>query len=110
MLFSCQRATHCLYGACMMSRRNVEFRFLCKFCKLVYIICMTQTKSLSGRDREFLRLLAEAAATNPFSDSYFELQFKIAGCDASTPAEVQYQRIVSRVSEEVRRMEEAGSE
>ncbi len=71
---------------------------------------MTKSKSLSGRDREFLRLLAEAAATNPFSDSYFELQLKIAGCEASTPAQEQYQRIVARVSEEVRHMEESGSE
>jgi DNA-binding NtrC family response regulator len=71
---------------------------------------MTPTKSLSGRDREFLRLLAEAAATNPFSDAYFDLVLKIAECDASTPAEEQNKRIVSRVSQEVRRLEEAGSD
>ena len=71
---------------------------------------MTPSNSLTGRDRDFLRLLAEAAATNPFSDTYSELQLKIAGCDASVPAEERYKRIVSRMSEEVRHMEEAGSD
>jgi DNA-binding NtrC family response regulator len=74
----------------------------------MYIICMTYANSLSKRDRDFLRLLAEAAATNPFSDTYSELQLQIAGCDASIPVEEQNKRIVSRVSEEVRRMEGAG--
>ncbi len=69
---------------------------------------MTHVRILSGRDREFLRLLAEAAATNPFSDTYSELQQRIAGCDASVSPEEQNKRIVFRVSEEVRRMEQAG--
>ncbi len=69
---------------------------------------MTHANSLSGRDRDFLRLLAEAAATNPFSDAYFKLQLQIAGCDASVPVDEQNKRIVSRVSEEVRRMEAGG--
>ena len=70
---------------------------------------MANTNKLSSADRNFLRLLAEAAATNPFSDEYFELQLKIAGCDASVPAEEQYTMIVARVSEEVQRMEASGS-
>jgi len=74
----------------------------------MYSICMNKTHKLSGRDRDFLRLLAEAAATNPFSDVYHELQLKIAGCDDSIPAEERYKKIVSSVSEQVRSMEEAG--
>jgi DNA-binding NtrC family response regulator len=70
---------------------------------------MTRPNTLSDADREFLRLLAEAASTNPFSDEYFRLQLKIAGCDAAVPAEEQYKRVVARVSEEVQRMEAAGA-
>jgi DNA-binding NtrC family response regulator len=70
---------------------------------------MPKSNTLSESDRDFLRLLAEAAATNPFSDEYFCLQLKIAGCDAWTPAEEQYGKVVERVSHEVQRMEAAGS-
>ena len=45
---------------------------------------MSKSNALSESDRDFLRLLAEAAATNPFSDEYFNLQMKIAGCEDKT--------------------------
>lgn len=67
---------------------------------------MDRSEKLSARDREFLGLLAEAAATNPFSDEYNALLLKIAECDASAPAEDRYKKIVARMSGEVRRMEE----
>ncbi len=70
---------------------------------------MPKTIKLSNADREFLQLLAEAAATNPFSDEYYRLQLKISGCDASVPAEDRYKSIVARVSEQVQSMDEAGS-
>ncbi len=73
------------------------------------LYCMGKTTSLSSADRDFLALLAEAAATNPFSDEYDALLLKIAECDASTPADERYQKIVARMSEEVRRMEAEGS-
>jgi DNA-binding NtrC family response regulator len=69
---------------------------------------MTKAQTLSDANRSFLRLLAEAAATNPFSDEYSAIQLRIAGCDASAPAEEQYKRIVARVSEEVQRMDAEG--
>ncbi len=69
---------------------------------------MPRLQLLSDTDRDFLRLLAEAAATNPFSDEYSALTLKIAGCDASASANERYKRIVARVSEEVRRLEAAG--
>jgi len=75
----------------------------------MYSNCMPKAITLSDADRDFLRLLAEAGATNPFSDEYYRLQLKIAGCDASVPAEEKYKRIVARVSQEVRRMDAAGS-
>ncbi len=70
---------------------------------------MPKTIRLSNADREFLRLLAKAAATNPFSDEYHRLQLKISGCDASVPAEDQYKSIVARVSEQVQRMDIEGT-
>jgi hypothetical protein len=70
---------------------------------------MAEAISLSDADRDFLRLLAEAAATNPFSDEYFRLQLRIAGCDASKREEDKYKRTVARVSQEVQRMEADGS-
>ena len=76
----------------------------------MYSICMNKTNRLSGQERDFLRLLAEAAATNPFSDVYHDLQLQIAGCDDSVPAEQRYKKIVFSVSERVRRMEEAGED
>lgn len=74
----------------------------------MYSICVPKAISLSNADREFLHLLAEAAATNPFSDEYYRLQLKISRCDASVPAEDRYKSIVARVSEQVQRMDEAG--
>jgi DNA-binding NtrC family response regulator len=70
---------------------------------------MPKSNALSESDRDFLRLLAEAASTNPFSDEYFNLQLKIAGCDTSASAEEQYEKVVERVSNEVQKMETAGA-
>jgi DNA-binding NtrC family response regulator len=70
---------------------------------------MLKTNKLSHADRSFLQLLAEAAAANPFSDTYDDLLLKIAECGASVPADERYQKVVSRLSDEVRRMESQGS-
>jgi transcriptional regulator of acetoin/glycerol metabolism len=75
---------------------------------MLYILCMLKSQMLSETNRDFLRLLAEAAATNPFSDEYSTLTLKIAGCDASAPANDRFKKIVARVSEEVQRLEAAG--
>ena len=70
---------------------------------------MSKSNVLSAVDRDFLRLLAEAAATNPFRKEHFNLLPKIAARNTSVLAEEQYKRVLVRVSKEVRRMEEAGS-
>ena len=70
---------------------------------------MGTTRRLSPEDREFFRDLAEAAATNPFSDVYTELQLKIAGCGRAAPAGELLRHIVERVSGKVRSLEAAGS-
>jgi hypothetical protein len=69
---------------------------------------MHKKGTLHGSDRDFLHLLADAAAANPFGDTYAALASKIAGCPPETPAAELYQRIVARLSGEVERMESAG--
>jgi DNA-binding NtrC family response regulator len=66
---------------------------------------MTTLKVLPSEDRQFFRFLAEAAATNPFSDGYFGLQLKIADCGPGVPATELLGRVVARVGEKVRRLE-----
>lgn len=70
---------------------------------------MPKPNRLSKTNRDFLQLLAETAAVNPFSDEYDVLILKIAECDASASAEERYKSVVARLSEEVRRMEAEGA-
>ena len=63
-------------------------------------------KTLSVENRQFFRLLADSATTNPFSDDYMNLQLKIADCDASTKMAERLERTVTRVAERVRKLEE----
>jgi DNA-binding NtrC family response regulator len=63
---------------------------------------------ISGDDRRFFRLLSEAAATNPFSDDYINLQMEIADCDAAVSSDELLQRIGARVDERVRKLEADG--
>jgi len=71
---------------------------------------MSPAKLLSNEDRSLFRFLAEAAATNPFSDAYLGLQLEIAGCDASTPADERLRLIVERTSEKVKHLEALNSD
>jgi DNA-binding NtrC family response regulator len=66
---------------------------------------MKKRNTLSNENREFFRLLSEAATTNPFSDTYMELQLKIADCDRSLTPEQLLGRIVNRVEDKVRQLE-----
>jgi DNA-binding NtrC family response regulator len=63
-------------------------------------------KTLSVENRQFFRLLADSATTNPFSDDYMNLQLRIADCDASIKMAERLERIVTRVAERVRKLEE----
>ena len=74
----------------------------------IYKMCMSPTRRLSPEDKEFFRDLAEAAATNPFSEVYVELQRKIAGGgSAARPGEL-LGPVVERVTDKVRSLEAAG--
>jgi DNA-binding NtrC family response regulator len=70
---------------------------------------MTRKNALSDSDRNFLRLLAESASTNPFSDTFGNLLTKIAGCADPISPEDRYKRLVAHVSEEVGRLESRGA-
>jgi len=63
-------------------------------------------KILSSENRQFFRLLADAATTNPFSDDYMNLQLKIADCDATAKMSERLERTVARVAERVQNLEE----
>ena len=65
-------------------------------------------KSLSKENRQFFRLLADAATTNPFSDDYLNIQLKIADCDVSVKMAERLERTIARVSEKVRNLENEG--
>ena len=68
---------------------------------------MKKRNLLSDENREFFRLLAEAAATNPFSDTYLDLQSRIAGCDASVASKERLERMVARVAGKIQKLEES---
>ena len=66
---------------------------------------MTRTARLLAPDREFLRLVSEAAASNPFGDRYLDLLRTIAGCDASVPHDECLVRMERSVHDRVRKLE-----
>jgi DNA-binding NtrC family response regulator len=70
---------------------------------------MSTQKRLQPADREFFHLVSDAAACNPFGDRYAGLLQAIAGCDASVGYDECLERLVARVDERVRRLEEAGA-
>jgi DNA-binding NtrC family response regulator len=64
---------------------------------------------LDAADRDFFRLLAEAAACNPFGDRYPEILRVLAGCDASVSADECMARMEARMNERVARLQAAGA-
>lgn len=63
---------------------------------------------LTQAQRDFLSLVTRAAACNPFSDEYDELQRQIAGCDASVPLPERVKLTVERWNEELHKLHDAG--
>jgi len=63
-------------------------------------------KTLSDENRQFFRLLADSATTNPFSDDYLNLQLEIAECDATATMNERLERTIARVADKVRMLEE----
>jgi DNA-binding NtrC family response regulator len=63
---------------------------------------------LTQAQHDFLTLVTRAAACNPFSDEFDELQLKIAGCDESVPQPERIKLTVDRWNEQLHRMQADG--
>jgi len=66
---------------------------------MVYILCMTKQLELTSADRDFFKSVAQAAFTNPFSQTRVELDRKIAGTDAAMPWDELVELAISRITE-----------
>lgn len=74
----------------------------------MYIQSMNKTGSLSGEDREFFRLVAEAAFSNPFSDERAETDLKIIGQAACRDGGERVRKVMKTVADRVARLEAQG--
>ncbi len=74
----------------------------------LYIICMGKESELSQEDREFFRLVAEAAFSNPFSDERAEADLKIIGQAACRNGAERIRKVMKAVADRVARLEAAG--
>jgi DNA-binding NtrC family response regulator len=63
---------------------------------------------LTQAQHDFLTLVTRAAACNPFTDEFDELQLRIAGCDASVPQPERIKLTVDRWNEQLHKMQAAG--
>jgi DNA-binding NtrC family response regulator len=63
---------------------------------------------LTQAQHDFLTLVTRAAACNPFSDEFDELQIKIAGCDAAVPPAERLKLTVERWNEQLHKLHAAG--
>jgi DNA-binding NtrC family response regulator len=63
---------------------------------------------LTEAQHDFLTLVTRAAACNPFTDEFDELQLKIAGCDASIPPAERIKLTVESWNEQLHKLQAAG--
>jgi DNA-binding NtrC family response regulator len=75
----------------------------------MYSLCMPSSARLRPRDREFFRLVSEAATCNPFGDRYLELLRTLACCDASVPYLECLERMERSVHDRIRDLEAGGA-
>ena len=69
---------------------------------------MPRESALSPQDRDFFRLVAQTAFSNPFSDTRAELDSKIAGVSPTLPHDELVWRMVREISKRVQALEDAG--
>ena len=74
----------------------------------MYVFCMATGLQLSGDDREFFGLVAEAAFSNPFTARRLECDQQLAGCGPATPVNERVARMVARVGERIARLVATG--
>jgi transcriptional regulator with AAA-type ATPase domain len=69
---------------------------------------MKMRLKLTGTDREFYGLVAQAASCNPFSDNWVDLATRIAGTTHSTPTAETDRGLARRVTDRVLALEARG--
>ncbi len=62
-------------------------------------------KRLSGKLREFFRLVNQAALANPFSDERVDIDLKITGLPPQVTTQERIQRITTKVRKQIERLE-----
>lgn len=75
---------------------------------MIYIFCMDKTVKLSDDDREFFRLVADAAFSNPFSDTRVAMDLKIIGPSARKAGEDRILKLMETVAGRAARLDAAG--
>jgi len=74
----------------------------------MYIPCMKRAVRLPAEDREFFRLVNQAAFSNPFGPEREELDRRIAGGSERVPSDILVGRAIARVLDRVARLEAEG--
>lgn len=74
----------------------------------IYILCMSKTIKLSGEDKDFFRLVADAAFSNPFSDERAEMDLKIIGPSARRRDDDRILKLMETVANRVAALDAAG--
>lgn len=69
---------------------------------LLYMFCMKTNRTLSPVDREFFKAVAQAAFTNPFSQSRIDLDRRIADAPPGMPWDAAVEEAVGRIAERLR--------
>jgi transcriptional regulator with AAA-type ATPase domain len=69
---------------------------------------MRQKQSLSAPDRDFFRIVSQAAFTNPFSQSRMEIDRRLADAYPSIPWDDAVEQAVARISERLRTLRVRG--
>jgi DNA-binding NtrC family response regulator len=70
---------------------------------------MPSLHALSVEDRQFFGMMAEAAALNPFTETYVAREAQLAGCDPATPTVERLKLMADQVRERIQRLEAAGA-
>lgn len=68
---------------------------------MMYILCMTKSLILTTVERDFFKTVAQAAFTNPFSQTRIDLDRKLAGTDAAMPWDEMVELAITRITEQL---------
>jgi len=74
----------------------------------MYMLCMTTKHSLTSTERDFFKTVAQAAFTNPFSQTRIDLDRSIAGTSAAMSWDELVIKATERISENLAKLKKAG--